>query len=104
MPAWAGQAEDPLKTAVELHDSGKVKESLGEYDKAIKANPKLAEAYFNRGNAHFDLGQNQQAVKDYSEAVRLNPKDGEAYFNRGNTYRRLKQDPAALNDFTSAVN
>ena len=79
--ARAGQADDPLKTALELHDGGKVKEAIVEYDKVIKANPKLAEAYFNRGNAHFDLGQNQQAVRDYSEAIRLNPKDAEAYFN-----------------------
>jgi len=56
--------EEPLKTALELHESGKIKEAIAEYDKVIKANPKMAEAYFNRGNAYFDLGQNQQAVKD----------------------------------------
>jgi tetratricopeptide (TPR) repeat protein len=81
----------------------KNQEALVEYDKAIKANPKLAEAYFNRGNAHYDLGQNQQALKDYGEAIRLNPKDGEAYFNRANVYRRLKQDQPALNDYSAAI-
>jgi len=99
----AGQADDPLKAALDLHDAGKVKEALAEYDKVIKAHPKLAEAYFNRGNAHYDLGQNQQALKDYSEAIRLNPKDGEAYFNRANVYRRLKQNLPALNDYGAAI-
>ena len=46
--ARAGHAEDPLKTALELHEGGKLKEAIVEYDKVIKANPKLAEAYFNR--------------------------------------------------------
>ncbi|HYA29766.1 MAG TPA: tetratricopeptide repeat protein, partial [Acidobacteriota bacterium] len=101
--AWPAQPEDPLKTALELHDAGKLKEALVEYDKVIKANPKLAEAYFNRGNAYFDLGQYQQAIKDYSEELRLNPKDSEAYFNRANARRRLKQDPTALNDYSAAI-
>src|ERR1051325_974940 len=76
-PAINGAAgiEEPLKTALELHESGKIKESITEYDKVIKAHPKLAEAYFNRGNAYYDLGSNQPAIKDYSEAIRLNPKD-----------------------------
>jgi tetratricopeptide (TPR) repeat protein len=102
-PVWPGQADDPLKAALDLHDSGKVKEAIQEYDKVIKAQPKLAEAYFNRGNAYYDLEQYQQAIKDYSQAIRLNPKDAEAYYNRGNAYRRLKQDPAALNDYSAAI-
>ncbi len=102
-PVWAGQADDPLKAALELHDSGKVKEAIQEYDKVIKAQPKLAEAYFNRGNAYYDLGQHQQAIKDFGQVIRLNPKDAEAYYNRGNAYRRLKQDPAALNDYSAAI-
>jgi tetratricopeptide (TPR) repeat protein len=100
--AWSAQVEEPLKTALELHESGKLKEAIAEYDKVIKSHPKLAEAYFNRGNAYYDLGENQQAVRDYGQAIRLNPKDAEAYYNRGNAYRRLKQENAALNDYSAA--
>src|SRR5690349_21528909 len=99
----AAQVEEPLKAALELHEAGKIKEALAEYDKVIKANPKLKEAYFNRGNAYFDLGQDRQAINDYSQAIRLNPKDTEAYYNRANAYRRLKQDGAALNDYSAAI-
>src|ERR1044071_6528399 len=101
--AWAGQAEDALNNGLKLHDSGKVKEAIQEYDRAIKANPKLTEAYFNRGNAHYDLGENQQAVQDYGQVIRLHPKDAEAFFNRGNAYRRLKKNDLALSDYTSAI-
>src|SRR5262245_48588434 len=93
-PGIGGAAgiEEPLKAALELHEAGKLKEAVAEYDKVIKTHPKLAEAYFNRGNAYYDLGANQEAIKDYTEALRLNPKDAEAYYNRGNAHRRLKQD------------
>src|SRR6476659_2743459 len=84
--------EEPLKPALELHEAGKVKEAIALYDKFIKANPKNAEGYFNRGNAYYDLGQNDLAVRDYSEVIKLNPKDSEAYYNRGNAYRHLKKD------------
>src|SRR5215470_6207488 len=92
---WSGQAEDALNEGLKLHEAGNPKEAIQEYDRAIKANPKLAEAYFNRGNAYYDLGENQQAVRDYGVAIRLNPKDAEALYNRGNSYRRLKQDSLA---------
>ena len=67
--AWSAQVEEPLKTALELHESGKLKEAIAVYDKVIKSHPKLAEAYFNRGNAYYDLGENQQAVRDYGQAI-----------------------------------
>src|ERR1044071_8644292 len=102
-PAWSGQAEDALNEALKLHEAGKPKEALVQYDKAIKANPKLSDAYFNRGNAYYDLGENQHAINDYSQAIRLNPKDAEAFYNRGNAYRRLKKDDLALSDYTSAI-
>jgi tetratricopeptide (TPR) repeat protein len=102
-PGWSGQAEEALNEGLKLHDAGKPKEAIREYDRALKANPKLADAYFNRGNAYYDLGQNDQAIKDYSEVIRLAPKDAEAYYNRGNAYRRLKRDEVALKDYTAAI-
>ena len=72
-PTWAAQTQgelDALNEGLKLHEAGKPKEAIREYDRAIKANPKLAEAYFNRGNAHYDLGQNMQALRDYNEVLR----------------------------------
>src|SRR5262249_56200652 len=88
-PSWSGQAEDALDEGLKLHEAGKPKEAIREYDRALKANPKLAEAYFNRGNAYYDLGQNDQAIKDYSEVIRLTPKTPEPHSNLANTYPRL---------------
>src|SRR5947208_15385962 len=88
---WSGQAEETLNAGLKLHEAGKPKEAIREYDRAIKANPKLAEAYFNRGNAYYDLRQTQQALRDYSEAIRVTPKGAQRSHNRGNTSRRLPQ-------------
>src|SRR5437762_14062633 len=78
-----GQAEETLNAGLKLHEAGKPKEAMREYDRAITANPKLAQAYFNRGNAHYDLGQNEQASNDYSDVIRLAPNAAEADYNRG---------------------
>ena len=83
---WSAQVIEPLKEALQLHETGKIKEAIVLYDRFIKTHPKRIEGYFNRGNAYYDLGQNQRAVNDYSEVIRLSPKDSEAYFNRGNAY------------------
>src|SRR6185503_920394 len=102
-PSRAAEIQEPLKVALELHEAGKLAEAVREYDKVIKAHPKLAEAYFNRGNAYYDLGLDQQAIKDYSQVIRLNPKDAEAYYNRGNANRRSKMQQAALSDYSAAI-
>ena len=52
IPIWAAGVQEPLKVALELHEAGKLAEAVTEYDKVIKAHPKMAEAYFNRGNAY----------------------------------------------------
>ena len=100
---FSGQAEETLNEALKLHEAGNIKEAIQLYSDAIKRNPKLAPAYFNRGNAYYDLKQNDQAIKDYTEAIKLNPKDAEAYYNRGNAYRRLRKDDLALKDYNAAI-
>ena len=60
-PGWSGQAEEALDEGLKLHEAGKPKEAIREYDRALKANPNVAEAYFNRGNAHYDLGQSKRS-------------------------------------------
>ena len=45
-PAWSGQAEIALDEGLKLHEAGKPKEAIREYDRAVKADSKLAEAYF----------------------------------------------------------
>src|SRR5947207_12189933 len=70
-----GQAEETLNAGLKLHEAGKPKEAIREYDRAIKANPKLAEAYFNGGNVHYDLSDNEHATNKTNVDPHAHPRD-----------------------------
>jgi tetratricopeptide (TPR) repeat protein len=69
----------------------------------LKLNPKLAEAYNNRGNAYSDKGDPDPAIADYNKAIELNPKYAEAYYNRGTAYRKKGDPDRAIADYTKAI-
>lgn len=73
------------------------------YNQAIDLEPTLAIAYYNRGIAFKDLGENDKAIEDYSEAIRLNPNHVDAYINRGIVYRRMDYITKAIKDYNQAL-
>ena len=73
------------------------------WDKVIAANPKMAEAYNNRGLAFYNLERHQQAINDFSQAVRMKPQYAEAFNNRGNAYYALDQYEKAEADFNKSL-
>ena len=75
----------------------------GYWDRAIAANPKVAETYNNRGLAFYDLKLYQEAIKDFSQAIRMKPKYAEAFNNRGNVYYELDQYEKARIDFVRSL-
>src|SRR5262245_31025835 len=44
-------------------------------------------AYFNRGDAFQDKGDNERAIADFEAAIKLNPRDVMAYQYRGIAYQ-----------------
>jgi tetratricopeptide (TPR) repeat protein len=67
--------------------------AIQDFDRAIMLNPRLAEAFNNRGNAYQAQGKPDRAIQDFDQAAKLNPNLAEAFFNRGIT-RRIKGDRA----------
>ena len=57
--------------------------ALADYNHALKINPRLANAYNNRGNVWRDKGQLQQAISDFDKAIELEPRLALAYASRG---------------------
>jgi tetratricopeptide (TPR) repeat protein len=84
-------------------ESGNHNEAINAYSRAIELNPKLANAYNNRGVAYYHLGNHQQAIRDYDKAIELNPKGANAYNNRGAAYNRLGNYQQAIRDFDKAI-
>jgi hypothetical protein len=73
------------------------------WDNVIAANPKMAEAYNNRGLAFYNLERHQQAINDFSQAIRMKPQYAEALNNRGNAYYALDQYQKAEADFNKSL-
>ena len=46
---------------------------------AIRLDPRYADAYHHRGNAHRLLGDEERAAVDFIEAIRLNPNAADVY-------------------------
>ena len=77
--------------------------ALADFTKAIDLNPKLAEAWYNRGRAHSDLGQLDKAITDFSRAIELAPMLVEAWHNRAAAYLNLHQLDKAVVDYAEAL-
>ena len=60
--------------------------AIEHYSRAIELNPRLVEAYNNRGIAYRAKGEVDRAIADYDKTIELNPKYAEAYYNRGAAY------------------
>ena len=73
------------------------------YNQAIRLQPDLAKAYYNRGIAKGALKQYKDAIADYNEAIRLQPDDAEAYSNRGAAKAALEQYQEAIADYDQAI-
>ena len=85
------------------YNRGNAVSELEDYNKAIKINPDDADAYYNRGNARFDLGDRTGAIEDYTQAIKINYNYGDAYYNRGIARSYLGDKLLAIEDFQKAA-
>jgi tetratricopeptide (TPR) repeat protein len=77
-------------------------EAIVNYTKAIKLEPKFAEAYYGRGLTYFLLKQNKEALADFDRAIQLKPKLAEAYSSRADIYQDTNLSQA-INDAKQVV-
>jgi tetratricopeptide (TPR) repeat protein len=85
------------------YEEGDIIGAIGEYTKAIQADPKNASAYFNRGMIYQEIGNLEKAHDDYSSALEFDPDNIEAYFNRGMICLELGDTLGAVKDFDSVL-
>jgi len=70
---------------------------------ALRLNPQLVDAYYNRGNARQAQGDPTGARADYDAVLQLNPHHANAYNNRGNARRQSGDLEGAVADYAQAV-
>jgi len=100
---WSDAANDAYDEGVRLLREGRHREAIASFDKAIRLNPRSAEAYHGRGIAYDEMIQYERAIKDYDAALGLNAQYAEAYFDRGNAYSDLGQYERAVKDYDEAL-
>jgi tetratricopeptide (TPR) repeat protein len=71
--------------------------------KAIELNPKLYDAYFNRGSAYFAKGDMTNALADMNAALAINQNLAPAYNYRGKLNVNNGDLTQALSDFSNAI-
>jgi Flp pilus assembly protein TadD len=93
----------PPQTAQEMMDAGKrlmregkVAQAGEQFKKAVEAEPKNFETWYNQGVYLILLGQSEESLKCFAKSVELNPKWASGWTNLGKALFNLKQYEKAL--------
>src|SRR5262249_15566080 len=70
---------------------------------AIRLDPNLAPAWYNRGTTLAHVGRYESVIADFTEAMRLQPDFPLAYCNRGLAKTELGRYDEALADYAKAI-
>ena len=76
--------------------------SIKHYTKAIELKQDFPEAYNNRGNAYYHIGDYNRAIEDYDKAIEIQPDLAELYHNRGEALLHLNEMEKAKADLITA--
>lgn len=76
--------------------------AIEDYTKAIKLDPNLIFAYYNRANIYAKSKQFDKAIADYGKAIKLDSRLKEAYYNRGLVYLYNNDKTSAYGDLSKA--
>lgn len=77
--------------------------AIGEYSKAIEADPRNAKAYRKRGDAYYRGGKYDKAIVDYDNSIKYGSPDLTVYFHRGNAYERKHEHDKAIADYSKVI-
>jgi len=75
---------------------------LADVDRVIGLSPRMAIAYYDKGNLMAEGQDLTSALSCYNKAIELDPDLGEAYYNRANVHFRLGNKEAGLSDLSRA--
>ena len=77
-------------------------DALTGYTKATEQSPRMAPAWYNKGNILVELQDYQAAIDAFTKAIEIKADMGEAYFNRGYVYLKLGDRRAGIADLSKA--
>ena len=72
------------------------REAIIEYNKALKVNPKYANAFFNKGISLHNLGGYAEAIAKSDKVLKIDPNYANAYNNKGFSLSKLGRYAEAI--------
>ncbi len=104
------EARGYLDKGKELYRNDEDEKAVEAFQKALKLDPDLAEAYFRLGLAYEALNKAEEAevaykkgVESYKQYLVDNPDDAEAHYNLGQTYAGLHLYSEAVREYKQAT-
>lgn len=79
----------PDRMLEEAERTAKYRTAINDLDAALRIDPQLAYAWYNKGCIYYALHNYTDALQCYNEAIRINPDFGNAWYNRALTYMHL---------------
>jgi tetratricopeptide (TPR) repeat protein len=92
-----------LRAAQSLERQGQLDQAAALQERALAADPKLAQAWVNLISLYARLGQPQKAEEAYDEAIALEPRNAEAHYNFGVLSAQAGRLEDARKAFAAAV-
>lgn len=87
-----------------LQDLGKYDDAIADYGRALLADGKCYDCYYNLGAVYLEVKKDYgKALENFTKAIATNPSVPEAYFARGYTYVLLKDKANAKSDFNMCL-
>jgi tetratricopeptide (TPR) repeat protein len=77
-------------------------EAIGEFTQALKLDPKLAAALYNRGHTLLKMGRFDEAMSDLDAAVLVEPALIQAYVARGDIWHKRGNSDRAMQEYDAA--
>lgn len=97
------EAINYMEYGVDLCSQKLYDQAITNYNRAIELDPKLSEAYYNRGNTYYFQGFIDKAIIDFNKTIELNPKLAEAFCSRGTCYYNKELFDKAIQDYSKAI-
>lgn len=91
------------KIGIAYHQLLQLDQAKRHYERAIKMNPKYAEAINNLGTLHYAKRSYRRAIGQYKKALKLTPDSASIYSNLGTAYFARKKYKEAFEAYTQAL-
>lgn len=102
-PELSEEIANQFNRAIKKTENKDFQGAIDDYSKVIAAEPKYANAYFNRGNVYFQMNNFKNAVIDYDQYIQIEPNKPEGYGARSNARYKAGDRTGALADFDRLI-